>query len=162
MADPVTEKLLKLPRDELLAELRKMHPHERLIRIKKLEEARKKDLEETEKLKQQSLEEVSLEEVLERPDEQKIPAFDLESMFPSGVKVEEDIVDQPFSADYGMAVADIYNKVNDVIQQSYFQSPADMYHRDDDDVDIRDIANASRKMMRSFLASYQKFNDYII
>lgn len=169
MTDEI-EELLKLKEDELILELKKFPPKKRIELIKMLEERRKNEQERTEKLMKQSIEEMSIENMvsIEAPDEKVLGRDDTDEDSLEG-QVKADVqktglqdTDHSRDIDY---MSNIYDELKEIItspDKSYesLQRAGDIYERIMNEKytglgeSIKDLADTSRKMMRDLKGDY--------
>ncbi len=175
------EELLKLPREELVQELKKYPPEERIKKLKELEEARKKEEEETHKLMEDTIKEINTERdtSLNVPEEE-ITGFESKK---KELSLEEEVEQTPqpelsnIPPSYQEAfekVTGLYTQLREIIQEEEPSSNYSSLYRAEEiyneiinheryqpQEDIKDIAYSSRKLMKKLRGEYisQFYND---
>ena len=167
------EELLKLPREELLQELKRYPPEERIKKLKELEEARKKEEEETQKLMEDTIKEINLEKNTPlRPPEDEKPSTRRE---PAEFSLEEEVEQTPqpkvgnIPSSYQDSiekVSNLYNQLQEIAQEEPFSDYSNIYRAEEiyneiihheryqPQEDIKDIAYGSRRLMKELRGEY--------
>jgi len=155
--------MAELDRDEL----RKLNPEERIRRLKEMEEERKKELEETDKLMKESfgeLEELELQ-VDEPPEEPPPPEIqsDLENQI-----MEEEIPEDAENKNVEYAI-NLYGELADAAQDDGYMNmdrAIDIYEKiketayKSQDTTAKKLAEGSRRLMEEVMGEYRANLEY--
>ncbi len=165
------EKLIKLPREEILRELKKLPPEERIEKINEIEKARKKEEEETKKLIEETINEINLEDRI--PEEHLLEEAssrreEIESTLEEGVRrsdVNEEKDIPPSYKDSLEQVSGLYTELREIVQERS-NDYANVYRAEEiyneiinketylPNEEIKDIAFSTRKLMKDLRGSY--------
>ncbi|MFW6013810.1 MAG: hypothetical protein ACOCZ6_01820 [Nanoarchaeota archaeon] len=168
------EELLKLPREELLRELKKYPPEERIKKLKELDEARKKEEEETHKLMEDTIKEINTEKDTVQNDSEQEPVDAGNKT--KELSLEEEIEKTPppeisnIPPSYQEAfekVSGLYTQLREIVQDEEPSSGYSSLYRAEEiyneiinheryqpQENIKDIAYSSRKLMKELRGEY--------
>lgn len=168
MPEKDIEDMLKLSPQELKEELAKLPPEERISKLKEIEKARKKQLDDAAKLINDSVTE--LETRLREPEEPEERAVH-QRISPLESELEEKTIlkkpEQPeeFKPDYAVSV---YNELTEIAQNinngdyQDMQRAADIYERIKENTryqsqseTVKNIAEGSRRLMEEIFGEYK-------
>ncbi len=172
------EKLINLSREELIKELKKLPPEKRIKKIQEIEEARKKEEEETKKLMEETIQEINLEDRIPEKDheeetERARKTFDISQLEPS---LEEEIQSTqqenigsipPSYQETLQQITGLYTELRDIIEEQAQTPGYDNLYRAEEiyneiinkekyqpDENIKDIAYGTRKLMKELRGEY--------
>lgn len=169
MEDSELEILLKLSMDELKEELKKYPAEERIEKLKKVEEARKKEEEERKELKEETLKELSLEERFEEePPQEETPRREAaeERTLEEEVSGTETVGTE--GTDYGQGlyrIVGLYNELRGIVEaedRSYdsvgraeeIYEEIIQHENYQPQEDIKDIAFGTRRLRKELMGDY--------
>lgn len=183
LEDSEIEKYLALSKEKLIAELKKLDPELRINVIKKIEQARKKEQEETASLMKESLEQVSIEDALKDVPTPEIDEVRLDDLF-AGESIDssiEELPKVPSLADGYMSktqqenvdyASDLYGQLKDMYDNASsgnvgYDTARDIADRLDnfakyksDTEHLREIADGAKSILKKIKGEYVSQFDY--